>query len=135
MERDQLLMGSRHDTGLPLPWLPRYQGYLDIWGVISMYVVTVEFSVKPGSVTAFHPAMLKNAKASLEGEPGCRQFDVCFGHDAPGVCFLYEVYDDRAAFDAHLGMPHFKSFDAEVAPMLDNKVVKIFELVQGSVLK
>jgi (4S)-4-hydroxy-5-phosphonooxypentane-2,3-dione isomerase len=100
-----------------------------------MYVVTVEFAVKQGSTDAFRPAMLKNAKASLDDEPGCRQFDVCFSQDDPGACFLYEVYDDRAAFDAHLGMVHFKSFDAEVAPMLDGKVVKIFELVQGTVLK
>ena len=100
-----------------------------------MYVVTVEFAVKPDSVAAFRPAMLKNAQASLDDEPGCRQFDVCFGKDDPNACFLYEVYDDRAAFDAHLGMAHFKSFDAEVAPMLDGKVVKIFELVQGTVLK
>jgi autoinducer 2-degrading protein len=100
-----------------------------------MYVVTVEFTVKPDFVTAFQPAMLKNAKVSLDDESGCRQFDVCFSQDDPGACFLYEVYDDRAAFDAHLGMEHFKSFDAEVAPMLDAKVVKIFELVQGTVLK
>lgn len=100
-----------------------------------MYVVTVEFTVKPGSVAAFRPAMLKNAKASLEDEPGCRQFDVCFAKDNPGACFLYEVYDDRAAFDAHLAMAHFKTFDAEVAPMLEAKVVKTWELVQGTVLK
>ncbi|MDG2283916.1 MAG: putative quinol monooxygenase [Alphaproteobacteria bacterium] len=100
-----------------------------------MYVVIVEFTVKPASVGAFRPAMLKNAKASLDDEPGCKQFDVCFGQDDPNACFLYEVYDDRAAFDAHLGMAHFKSFDAEVAPMLDAKVVKTFELVQGTVLK
>jgi (4S)-4-hydroxy-5-phosphonooxypentane-2,3-dione isomerase len=100
-----------------------------------MYVVTVEFAVKPASVTAFRSAMLKNAKASLDDEPGCRQFDVCFSADDPNACFLYEVYDDRAAFDAHLAMAHFKSFNAEVAPMLDSKVVKIFELVQGTVLK
>jgi len=99
-----------------------------------MYVVTVEFVVKPDAVAAFRPAMLKNAKASLEDEPGCWQIDVCFSQDDPGACFLYEVYDDRAAFDAHLAMPHFKSFDAEVAPMLASKVVKTYELVQGTVL-
>jgi autoinducer 2-degrading protein len=100
-----------------------------------MYVVTVEFAVKPASITTFRSAMLKNAKASLDDEPGCRQFDVCFSTNDLNVCFLYEVYDDHAAFDAHLAMAHFKSFDAEVAPMLDGKVVKIFELVQGTVLK
>ena len=104
-------------------------------GKLLMYVITVEFAVKPASVTAFQSAMLKNAQASLASEPGCQQFDVCFSRDDLNACFLYEVYDDRAAFDAHLAMAHFKSFDAEVAPMLDGKVVKIFELVQDRVLK
>ena len=99
-----------------------------------MYVVTVEFGIKPESVAAFRPAMLENAKASVTDEPGCRQFDVCFDTEDPSKCFLYEVYDDRAAFEVHLAMAHFKSFDAAVAPMLDSKLVKIWELVQGSVL-
>jgi len=99
-----------------------------------MYVVTVEFVVKPDSIDAFRPAMLENARASLADEPGCRQFDVCFDADAPGKCFFYEDYDDRAAFDAHLGMAHFKSFDAHVAPMLESKAVQTWELVQGSAL-
>ena len=100
-----------------------------------MYVVTVEFVVKTASVDDFRPAMLENARASLEDEPGCRQFDVCFDQDDPARCFLYEVYDDRAAFDAHLGMPHFKSFDAHVGPMLDSNQVQTWGLVQGTVLK
>jgi len=99
-----------------------------------MYVVTVEFLVKPGRVEAFRPAMLENARASLANEAGCRQFDVSFDADDPGKCFLYEVYDDPAAFEAHLAMGHFRSFDSYVAPMLDSKVVKTFELVQGKAL-
>jgi quinol monooxygenase YgiN len=99
-----------------------------------MYVVTVAFMVKPEAAEAFRPVMLENARASLADEPGCRQFDVCFAPDDPGTCFLYEVYDDRAAFDAHLAMAHFKRFDAEVAAMLDGKVVKILELAQGAAL-
>jgi quinol monooxygenase YgiN len=47
-----------------------------------------------------------NATATREREPGCRQFDVCTSAD-DGLVFLYEVYDDRAAFDAHLAAPHF----------------------------
>ena len=38
--------------------------------------------------------------------------------------FLYEVYDDRAAFDAHLSTPHFKSFDAATAGMIRSKKVR-----------
>jgi (4S)-4-hydroxy-5-phosphonooxypentane-2,3-dione isomerase len=53
----------------------------------------------------------------------------------PEECFLYEVYDDKSAFDTHLLMPHFKEFDSKVAEMLDNKAVKLFSLVQGKALQ
>ena len=61
--------------------------------------------------------MLANAKVSRETEPGCRQFDVCVEADT-GRTFLYELYDDRAAFEAHLASAHFKAFD-ERHPRLD----------------
>ncbi|MAK00241.1 MAG: antibiotic biosynthesis monooxygenase [Rhodospirillaceae bacterium] len=99
-----------------------------------MFVVTVNFSVKRNQIEQFKPLMLENARLSLELEPGCKQFDVCFDSNEPWECFLYEVYNDKPAFEMHLQMPHFKLFDAKVAEMLDNKIVKTLSLVQGTVL-
>ena len=99
-----------------------------------MFVVTVNFSVKRNQIEQFRPLMLENARLSLELEPGCKQFDVCFDPSEPWECFLYEVYDDKPAFESHLQMPHFKLFDTKVAQMLDNKIVKTLTLVQGTVL-
>ena len=45
--------------------------------------------------------------------------------------FLYEIYDDRAAFDAHLASPHFRAFDAEVGPWVQDKQVETGELAPG----
>ena len=48
------------------------------------------------------------------------------------VCvFLYELYDDAAAFDAHRGMPHYRRFDAGTAAMIASKDVATWALVQG----
>jgi quinol monooxygenase YgiN len=91
-----------------------------------VYVVTVLFEAKPEHAEAFRTAMLANAKVSRESEPGCRQFDVCVEADA-GSTFLYEVYDDRAAFEAHLATPHFKTFDGAVRDWLARKEVRIYE--------
>ncbi|SLN31855.1 autoinducer-2 (AI-2) modifying protein LsrG [Pseudoruegeria aquimaris] len=93
-----------------------------------MYAVTVTFRIKPGQMDAFLPLMLANARTSLAEEPGCLQFDTC---RTPGedVIFLYEIYTDRAAFDAHLASAHFKAFDAEVAAMVEDKQVALFEEV------
>jgi quinol monooxygenase YgiN len=91
-----------------------------------VYVVTVEFVVKPERLRAFRDAMIENATASREREPGCRQFDVCAAPDDPATIFLYELYDDRAAFDAHVASEHFATFDARVRDWVSKKSVRIY---------
>ena len=83
-----------------------------------MYVVAVEFTIDPARREEFLPLMLENARRSRDEEPGCRQFDVCVDDARPGSVFLYELYDDRAAFDAHLASAHFKAFAAASAAMI-----------------
>jgi autoinducer 2-degrading protein len=95
-----------------------------------MYVVTVEFDVHPRHLAAFLPLMLGNARASRESEPGCRQFDVFADPARPNCIFLYEIYEDRAAFDAHLASAHFKRFDAAVRDMVANKVVRAMQRIE-----
>jgi quinol monooxygenase YgiN len=94
-----------------------------------MYVVTVDLVAKPGHVEAFRAAMLKNARASLADEPGCRQFDVSVVADDPAHIFLYELYDDRAAYEAHRQTPHFREFDAVSAPLLASKAGRHFQRI------
>ncbi len=91
-----------------------------------MYIVTVEFTIKSDRLQDFVPLMVENAKVSRETEPGCRQFDVCTDPAAPNRIFLYEVYVDRAAFDAHLASAHFKAFDRAVAQWIDAKIVRTY---------
>lgn len=93
-----------------------------------MYVVTVLFEPKPEHAAAFRAAMLANAKLSRETEPGCRQFDVCVEADT-GRTFLYERYDDRAAFETHLAAAHFKAFDDATRDWIARKDVKIYERI------
>jgi quinol monooxygenase YgiN len=92
-----------------------------------MYVMTVEFRIDPARLTEFMPLLVANACDSRERESGCRQFDVCRDPAHPEVVFLYELYDDRAAFDAHLQSPHFRSFDAAVRGMVAAKTVRAWE--------
>ena len=94
------------------------------------FVVTVEFVIQLAHADAFRVAMIANAQASREREPGCRQFDVCAVQADPRTIFLYELYDDRAAFDAHLQSEHFKAFDAQVAPWVEQKTVRTYAQVE-----
>lgn len=96
-----------------------------------MFAVVVTFEIAEGAIEAFMPAMTANARTSLANEPGCHRFDVCTDPARPSEVFLYELYTDRAAFDAHLQSPHFKAFDSQVADMITAKDVRTYVLVQS----
>ena len=89
-----------------------------------MHVITVEFVIEPGRTEAFREAMLRQARNSLDREPGCLQFDVCFDPNDAKRVFLYEIYVDRDAFDEHLRSAHFLEFDATVKDWLTSKSVR-----------
>jgi quinol monooxygenase YgiN len=95
-----------------------------------MFAVVVTFQIKAGRLADFMPLMLSNARNSLRLECGCIQFDV--GTDAvrPDEVFLYELYKDRAAFEAHLATKHFRIFDAEISGMVAAKDLRTYERVQ-----
>ncbi len=91
-----------------------------------MFVVAVNFRINPEYLEAFMPNMRENARLSVELEPGCHQFDVCTDPERPDEVFLYELYDDAAAFQHHLQSDHFKSFDAQAAKMIADKQVATY---------
>nr|WP_157080584.1 putative quinol monooxygenase [Methylobacterium variabile] len=74
------------------------------------FVVVAEFRVKPGALDAFLDLAHDDARSSVAHEPGCRAFDVAVSESDPQTVVFYEVYDDRAAFDAHLETPHLARF-------------------------
>ena len=94
-----------------------------------MYVVTVEFTIDPAQFEQFLPLMLDNARRSCEDELGCRQFDVSVDDTRPAVVYLYELYDDRAAFDAHLASPHFVAFAAATQAMVTDRVIRTWRCI------
>lgn len=97
-----------------------------------MFVVVVFFEAKEAHVADFREAILINAKASVDEEPGCRQFDVAQDPKDEASFFLYEIYDDEDAFKAHIATPHFKSFDALSAPWVKDKKVLTYGLAAGN---
>ena len=88
-----------------------------------MHALIVEFRIRLPHVAAFEAAIIDNARASRETEPGCRQFDVCRDPADPQVFFLYELYDDEAAVQAHLRAPHFLHLNEASAPWVETKTV------------
>ena len=95
-----------------------------------MLALVVEFRIKPAHVDAFDAASRANAQASVELEPGCRQFDVCRDPDDATLFFLYELYDDEAAIQAHLRSPHFLQMNTATASWVEAKVVRTLRRTQ-----
>ncbi|MDI1342451.1 putative quinol monooxygenase [Polaromonas sp.] len=91
-----------------------------------MYIVTVTFQIEPAHMAQFMIAMQANAEESLLRERDCHQFDVCVALDDPTRVFLYEVYTSAAAFQTHLTMPHFKSFNTLSTPWVKSKAVNLY---------
>jgi autoinducer 2-degrading protein len=100
---------------------------------MSAFAITVDFTLKPGALASFRKLIDKNAQDSCALEPGCWRFDVLVPIEAGDKVFLYEIYADRAAFDAHLKTSHFDDFNRESEALVLAKNVVQFTLVcEGS---
>ncbi len=100
---------------------------------MSGFVITVDFTLKPGAMAAFRKLIDRNARDSCADEPGCRRFDVLVPTEPSDRVFLYEIYDDRAAFDVHLKTPHFDVFNRESEALVISKTVAQYNLAcEGS---
>ncbi|MDT8420733.1 MAG: putative quinol monooxygenase [Desulfuromonadales bacterium] len=89
-----------------------------------LFAVTVTFVVKEQYLDDFKQVMKAQATNSLNREPGCHQFDVCFDPSDARRVFLYELYTDKAAFEDHLKTDHFLNFDSTVKDWLISKTAE-----------
>ena len=71
-----------------------------------MQVLLVSIQVKPEHREAFIEATLDDARGSVQDEPGCLRFDVLQDDKDPNRIYLYEVYRDQAAIEAHRQTAH-----------------------------
>ncbi len=72
-----------------------------------MYVIIAPIQIREGHREEFIEAIIDDAKGSVNDEPGCLRFDVIQDADDSHRIWLYEVYEDEAAFQAHTQAPHF----------------------------
>ena len=66
-----------------------------------MIAVVVRQKILPRHLQEYLGVMLEHARCSLAEEPGCLRFDVLQAEDNPTEVWLYELYRDRAAVEAH----------------------------------
>lgn len=83
-----------------------------------MYSLFIKTRVKPGTADDFLAAIKVNAAASVSNEPGCLVFDVSQDRVDLEVIYLYEIYRDDAAYDAHTQTAHFRDSRPLVEPLI-----------------
>ncbi|ABR84215.1 TPA: antibiotic biosynthesis monooxygenase [Pseudomonas aeruginosa] len=83
-----------------------------------MYCIFIKTRLRPGCAEAFIDAIQVNAAASVSTEPGCLVFDVSRDRQDPDLVYLYEIYRDDAAYEAHTRTAHFRDSRPLVEPLI-----------------
>lgn len=103
---------------------------------MTRFAIIVEFRLRPGTLERFMPLVLENAAASVRDEPGCSRFDVMTpyegGAEPPDQVTLYEIYEDAAAFQAHLATPHYARFKAATDELIEGRLLRRFEVRENA---
>jgi (4S)-4-hydroxy-5-phosphonooxypentane-2,3-dione isomerase len=77
-----------------------------------LYINAVDIDVVPGQIDDYLAAVKENGAAAVKQEPGCREFNITVSQKDPNHVFIFEVYDNAAALDAHRQTDHFKKYAA-----------------------
>jgi quinol monooxygenase YgiN len=77
-----------------------------------------EFSVKPGS-EARVAEMMRELTALVRQEPGNVMFEPYTEEAHPNRYFVFEVYKDQAAFEAHISADYGARFNAELTDLIE----------------
>ena len=86
-----------------------------------MHVVTVTFVTREEYKDEFRHAVMQQADKSLTRESGCHCFEVSRESSSSNRFFLYELYENKAAFDLHLQSDHYHDFDARAKDWMVSK--------------
>jgi (4S)-4-hydroxy-5-phosphonooxypentane-2,3-dione isomerase len=93
-----------------------------------VYINAVDLVVIPSEMPKFLEAIKENGANAVK-EPGCHEFNITVLANNPNHVFLYEVYDNAAALDAHRQTEHFKKFQATTASMIADRNVRAMSLI------
>jgi quinol monooxygenase YgiN len=89
-----------------------------------LFISAVEYDIVPGQVDNFLAALKENGAASVK-EPGCRELDITVSQKDPNHVFIFEVYENAAAAEAHTATEHFKKYKAITKDMVAKREAKL----------
>ncbi|MYA50388.1 MAG: antibiotic biosynthesis monooxygenase [Chloroflexi bacterium] len=89
-----------------------------------MLVLVVSVKVKPGRADDYIAAVQADGEGTHANEEGNFQFSCVRDQNDPDRFFLFEVYKDEAALEAHRGMPHFLKYREATAGIYAEETVR-----------
>lgn len=95
------------------------------------FALVVRFTVRPGAENSFDELVTQTTAAIREREPGTLVYACHHVAGAPRQRIFYELYRDRAAFDAHEEQPHVKHFLTAREELLEFTEVDFMTLTDG----
>jgi quinol monooxygenase YgiN len=97
---------------------------------VNGYVVVARWIPREDHEQDVLTILTRLAAASRE-EAGCRDYRLHHSRDNPREYLLYEVYDDKQAFDAHVASDHFQQLVLnEGIPLLENRERDFYDLLE-----
>jgi (4S)-4-hydroxy-5-phosphonooxypentane-2,3-dione isomerase len=96
---------------------------LAVAGADPLYINAVNIDVVPGQIENYLAAIKEVGAAAIKTEPGCSEFDVTVSQKDPNHLFIFEVYENAAAFDAHLKSDHYKKYAATAKDVVAKREV------------
>jgi quinol monooxygenase YgiN len=96
-----------------------------------MFVNAVDIDIVPAEHDNYLAAIKENGAAAAK-EPGCRRFDILNLSSDPNHVFLYEVYENEAAFKAHRETDHFKKYAAATGKMVAKRESRQMSVVASN---
>ena len=98
---------------------------------MSAHALVVEIRSYPGKKAALLARLGQHRANVLANEPGCLRFDVLESRDDEDTLFLYEVYEDASALEAHAQTPHFQAYREDTGPMIAERRRTLCTLDEG----
>jgi len=91
--------------------------------------LVVRFRLKPGHGDAFDKLVSETLGEIEDREPGTLVYTSHGVNGAPDDRLFYELYEDRAAFQAHEAQPHVRRFLDERGQHIDDFEVDFLDVV------
>ena len=95
------------------------------------FALVVRFTVRPGAEAQFDALVAETAAGIRDHEPGTLVYACHTVQDQPRQRIFYELYRDRAAFEAHEQTAHTRRFLAERSALLEATDVDFLDVVDG----